>query len=114
MIAELSPKAKSPRLDSIIESSIKKRSLEFQRKLNIRKIVAAERRKLDKQWKKSENHSFLAPGSELVEAVFAHFGVSYSKPADTKLIATKLSAAQIPHEINALIKRIQSLPKSTC
>lgn len=113
LIAKLAPKARDPKLETILEKSIKARSAELLKNLNIRKVVAAERRKLAKEWKKPANHQLLAPGSEIVQAVFSEFGVTYSKPSDTKLIASKMSAAQIPHEINTLIKRIQALPNST-
>jgi hypothetical protein len=110
MVKKLAPKAHDPKLDLLLQRTLKTRSEQLQRDLNIRKVVATEQKKLQKEWKKPTNHLLLAPGSEIVEAVFSMLGLKYSKPADTKLIASKMTAAQIPHEINALIKRIHDLP----
>ncbi len=105
----LTKKADDKKLNKLLESNLKKNAAAQLRAVQITKVVSAERRKLNKEWKKTKNLLSIAPGSELVEAVYKKYGVEYSKPADTKNIAGKLRVEQIPAEIKELINRIKEL-----
>lgn len=77
--------------------------------LAVERIVAAEKAALQREWRKKENRLALAPGEELLSAVFHHFGSEYRKPNDTIRIAKAMTLEEIPEEVKNLIGRIVAM-----
>ena len=77
--------------------------------LDLDEIVNSQRSALDVEWRVVERRVEIAPGEELVSAVFRHFGSEYNKSKDTERIAEQMEAAEVPDEMRILIKRITSL-----
>ena len=77
--------------------------------LDCETIVNTERTQLASDWSNPKRRLELAPGSDLVEAVFAHFGATYRKPTDTERLARVMRREEIPAEIETLITRAASL-----
>lgn len=78
--------------------------------LDIPDIVAREREAVAAAWVDGEERLRLAPGEELVQAVFGSVGATYAKPKDTERIARELRTDEIPDEIKRVIERAISLP----
>jgi hypothetical protein len=57
----------------------------------------------------SDTAGLLAPGEEILTAVFAKFGTNYSKPRDTKRIAEEMRPDEIHEEIRTLIGKTLGL-----
>lgn len=84
---------------------------EFEKLFNasrLEEIVKQERKKLNQDWT-PETRLSLAPGEEVLNAVFREFGVTYSK-TEAPAIAATMEAGEIPQEVRNLIDRISRLP----
>lgn len=77
--------------------------------LNVDGIVAAEKAELDKAWSNPENRLQLAPGEEILEAVYIKLGSKYVKPEDTKCIAREMRPDEIHQEIIDVIRKAKDL-----
>jgi hypothetical protein len=72
--------------------------------------VGSEKQTLDKEWSDPDKRLRLAPGEEILRAVFSHVGSEYKKPGDTVRIAKEMSAEEIHSEVRVLIERVVALP----
>jgi len=106
IIERLTPLATESHLSSEIENQIDARIDMLRRGLNVKDIVQEERRLLDEQWKKIDQRRFIAPGEEIVEAVFHSVGGHYTKPKDTEVIARTMRAEELDPEIIEIISEI--------
>jgi len=106
MTSVLVPAAKETNLPDLIRQYIEERLQKRVRELDIDKVVIEERTKLDAQWKDAQSHVRLAPGEEILAAVFRRVGGEYAKPEDTERIAREMRANEISDEVKELIKRI--------
>jgi hypothetical protein len=77
--------------------------------LEIEKVVREEQEALDKEWSVSAQRVWIAPGEELLGAVFESFGTTSAKPKDAKRIAQAMRREEIDEEIAAIIKEAVSL-----
>lgn len=77
--------------------------------MDIDTTVRSEREALDKEWSDPEERLQLAPGEEMLEAVFNHFGSDYKKPGDTRRIAKQMQTDEISAEVRGLIREAVSL-----
>lgn len=78
-------------------------------KARIEEIVITLKKTLDDEWQDPDQREYLAPGAEILDAVFGHFGVRYRKPADTVRIAQHMSAGEIAPEIMQLLRKASGL-----
>ncbi len=60
---------------------------------------------MDSEWTDSEKRQQLAPGEEILGAVFHHFGSEYKKTRDAVRIARHMQDDDISREINGLLKK---------
>ena len=67
----------------------------------IRSQVVSE---VDIQWEREASN--LAPGSEILEKVFASYGVRYQSEQDGRRIASLIEKEKIPSEMRMLIRKI--------
>jgi hypothetical protein len=81
---------------------------------HIERLVFEQKEALDAEWVERDQRPFIAPGEEIVDAVFRNFGVRYKKPRDTVRIAEHMRATDgdIPTEIEDLIETAVSLPST--
>jgi ABC-type cobalamin/Fe3+-siderophores transport system ATPase subunit len=111
MVAELVPLAHQADLGHVIKSRVQSRLLERLDGAGIDTVVNDERRAVDVAWADAAQHLVLAPGEEILAAIFAFFGTTYHKPGDTKAIAQELRRCEIHEEIRVLIDRVVQLAR---
>jgi hypothetical protein len=109
LVGELLPSMGQPTFANILKDRLQACLLEHVDRLAIETVVECERETLHAEWADPERHLMLAPGEEIVAAVFAYFGTTYSKPRDTKAIAREIKAEEIHPEILGVIKRAVGL-----
>jgi predicted ATPase len=107
---EMAPSARRKDLPRLLRSKMTTRVKDYLGNVDLDALVAAEREALSREWSDSEKRLYLAPGEEILAAVFNHFGSEYKKPGDTVRIAREMSAVEIPDEIQALIDKVVALP----
>lgn len=105
----LASEAQEDDLAKIILQVVEQRLERHVGDLNIPKIVQAQKDVLDKEWVDIARRVQIAPGEEIVAAVFKHFGSEYRKPGDTGRIAKEMSQDEIPPEIKELICKAAAL-----
>lgn len=108
----LAAQAPDKELPQIITREIQQRLSGHLKGLDVTAIVNSQREALDKDWSNNAKLLELAPGEELLQAVFRRFGTEYKKPEDTVRIASKMTPDEIPEEIKQLIKKAVDLPAS--
>jgi len=108
-IPTLTPQATKPELSALILQEIKSRFESYISGKDIAAIVAAEKESLDNEWATSENRLHLAPGEEILTAVFSKLGSQYDKPKDTVRIAREMRPDEIEEEIKGLLKKVYTL-----
>lgn len=101
----IAAKAKSQELPDIIQQEIEQNFHQHLKHLNAHKVIQAQKDALDEEWANESKRLHLAPGEELLDAVFKRFGTNYKKSADTRRIAAKMTSDEIPQEIKDLIKK---------
>jgi predicted ATPase len=108
-VAGLSHKINFKNFPRIIRRDIESRVSEHIDALKINEIVDRVKFSLDIDWSDKSQHSWIAPGEEIVAAVFHHFGSEYKKPNDTLRIAREMRSDEIPEEITELLRRVVAL-----
>lgn len=112
-VDELAGKAREPDLASFILERLDRRAREHIDGLNVEVIVSAQKQKLDEAWADAVMRPRIAPGEEILCAVFQRFGAKYNKSKDTERIARAMHKDEISEEVKGLITRILALnPKS--
>ena len=76
----------------------------------IDEIVWRARQRLEQEWNQDGAPLGLAPGEEILDTVFQHFGLRYRK-SDAAKIAAAMTADQIDREIRNLIERAFDLSR---
>lgn len=76
---------------------------------NIESVITKQNEKLTEEWKDHTARLFLAPGEELIQAVFSAVGGRYKKDADTILFASLIQRTEIDPELRRIIETIHSL-----
>ncbi|MFN3653391.1 MAG: ATP-dependent nuclease [Armatimonadota bacterium] len=77
--------------------------------LRLEALVKDLQEELVDAWADPERRRELAPGEEVLQRVFQHFGSNYRKPKDTVHIAEHLGADDIAPELQELVRRIGAL-----
>jgi AAA15 family ATPase/GTPase len=108
-VTGLSHKINFKNFPRIIRRDIESRVSEHLDALKINEIVDRVKISLDIDWVDKSQRSWIAPGEEIVAAVFHHFGSEYKKPNDTLRIAREMRKDEIPDEISELIRRVVAL-----
>jgi predicted ATPase len=103
-IASLIHKVNYKNFPKIIRKEIESRVAQHLLSLNIDKVVDEENASLD--WSGPMQWLLVAPGEEVISAIFHEFGSEYSKPNDTIRIAREMTADEIAPEIQELVKRV--------
>ncbi len=76
---------------------------------HIKQVVEEQKEMLDTEWSNPEQRRNIAPGEEIIDAVFQRFGVRYKKPRDTVRIAEEMQPEEIAPEIHDLVRRAVGL-----
>ncbi len=108
-IPNLTPHATNPELSALVLQEIKSRFESYVAGIDIEAIVATEKEALDTAWTIPENRLHLAPGEEILTAVFSKLGSEYRKPKDTIRIAKEMRSEEIEEEIKSILKRVYKL-----
>ncbi len=109
MLGELVADARNPELPTILHGRLERRVGDHLASIDLAAIVAAQRAALDSQWANPQQRLTLAPGTEILEAVFRHFGAEYSKRKDAALIARAMREDEIDAEIREVIEKAIAL-----
>jgi AAA15 family ATPase/GTPase/uncharacterized protein YutE (UPF0331/DUF86 family) len=108
-VTDLSHKVNFKNFPRIIRRKIESHISEHLDDLNISEIVDRVKFSLGVDWADTSQRSWIAPGEEIVAAVFHHFGSEYKKPNDTIRIAREMRSDEIPDEIADLLRRVVAL-----
>jgi len=104
--SELSSKYEAENLAELIRKEVDNIVAEHLSNNDLTKIVQEEREKSLKDWSNIDLQLSIAPGEEILQEVFHHFGSSYSKTKDSIRVANEIEAEDLPEELNTLFKRI--------
>jgi predicted ATP-dependent endonuclease of OLD family len=108
-VAGLSRKVNYKNFPRIIRREIESRISQHLDDIKIGEIVDRVKFNLDVDWANASQRSWIAPGEEIVAAVFHHFGSEYKKPNDTIRIAREMISDEIPREIAELLRKVVAL-----
>ncbi len=100
----LASHAQSPDLAKRLMEAMTSRVEQHFDSLHVDEIVLAERAALSEEWSDPERRLQIAPGEEVVQAVYRHFGGEYVKPSDTVGIAREMQADELSPEIIEIIR----------
>lgn len=106
---ELVQYADDPNLAKRIKQVIERILNDLNSKLDLTSLVEKHRKQLDADWLDQKKQLELAPGEEILKAVFDDFGLVYDKVKDGVRIAKAMKDNEIPEEIKEVIKRAVSL-----
>ena len=109
----LASEANNPGLPQLLQQEIEQRFTRHVSALDVNRIVQTQKEALDKEWSEETRRLEVAPGEEILNAVFHYFGTKYKKPEDTVRIAKEMRADEIPNEIKQLIKKAIALTDRT-
>jgi hypothetical protein len=82
-LSALLPKVNDADFVSHLRDIIESRISHHLDELKLDELVRIEIGTLNDEWAETERHLHLAPGEEIISAVFHHFGAEYKKPKDT-------------------------------
>jgi hypothetical protein len=108
-VKNLTPLVGAPDFENELAKTIKSRVLPQISKKTIVSIAKSERRKLNLEWKNIPRRREIAPGADILEYVFKHFGARFDKKRDGTRLATAMRVEDIPDEIRILLERINNL-----
>lgn len=109
LVGQFAPQAHDPELPTLVKDAIKTRTDTVISELDLDSLVQEEQQALDAEWKDSDRRLSLAPGAEVLEHVFQHFGGEFNKRKDAPRIAAEMLGDEIAPEITALINRVAEL-----
>lgn len=105
MVNSLAPMARRRDLPGRLRGRMRAHLEEHLANVDVDQLVRSERETLDSEWSDSEKRQQLAPGEEILGAVYHHFGSEYKKTRDAVRIAQHMQAKDISREINGLLER---------
>lgn len=108
-IPALLPYAGSADLAAMLREDIEGRIGKHLDALEIAEVVRRANERLACEWADTERRPEIAPGEEIVAAVFRRYGSNYNKRSDTALIAGQMRVDEVDLEIEGLIRRIVGL-----
>lgn len=103
-LSDLVPHVNSADLPDRILEGVEQVVKDHVRSVNIPALVASLKTTLDAEWADRGRHAVIAPGEDILAAVFEYFGTKYTKPADTVRLAAEMRAEEIDAEIAEVIK----------
>jgi hypothetical protein len=110
--ATLVSEARNNRLAKLIVDQVEASLAEKLRHTDIDAIVQTERVQLDAAWTEDAGRLSMAPGDEIICAVFEKFGGEYKKPVDTGVVAAEMTKEEIAPEITGVLRAAIDLPLS--
>jgi hypothetical protein len=108
-VLALAGSASADDLATLIRERIKTRVGSAVDALQIDKIVADQQIELAREWSDKQRRREIAPGAEIVDAVFRHVGGHYAKPQDTERIAQALKSDEVVPDLRSLLDAAASL-----
>jgi hypothetical protein len=109
MVTELIPHASEENLPILLRKKIEARVSEHISNWDLKRIVEEQRAKLNAEWADPRRRLLLAPGEEIIDAVFHNYGAEYKKPNDTHRIADEMTEDEIADEIKELLAKVVAL-----
>lgn len=106
----LAPRARHADLPKRLRSAIRSRLKDHLAAVDVDRLVLLERETLDNEWSDAGTRRDIAPGEEILAAVFKHFGSEFNKTKDAPRIARHMRADEIVPEIKDLLAKAVSLP----
>jgi hypothetical protein len=107
-IEGLTPFASDPDLSERLAATISARASSLL-PVDLASIVAREQARLDAPWKRAAARRHLAPGTEVLMAVYRKHGLEFHKPSDSIRIAREIPTPQIPKELSRILKKAAQL-----
>lgn len=108
-LGELTSQVASPSFLTQVGKVITDRVDSVVSKIDLDALIQRERETLDAAWSDPDQQLCLAPGAEILEHVFRHFGARFDKRNDSPRIAAEMSKEEIDPEIDGLIERVTEL-----
>lgn len=109
MVDRFATQVHEPELPALVRKAVETRADTVISGLDLESLVQAERAALDADWNDTDSRLSLAPGAEILERVFLHFGGDFNKRNDGPRIAEEMHADEIEPEIIGLIERVVKL-----
>jgi len=100
---------KKPNLPQLVREAVQSQFTQHLASLDIERIILTEQQELDTAWSDQEKRLLLAPGEEILAAVYTALGFQYNKRADTPSIAREMKADEIDQEIIGVIEKARAL-----
>lgn len=72
-------------------------------------LVAAHKKRLNAEWRRRSTRAELAPGQEILEAVYTSVGSSFRKTIDGPSLARHMQAEDVPAEMLAILNDIATM-----
>ncbi|PYT90141.1 MAG: hypothetical protein DMG36_20970 [Acidobacteria bacterium] len=100
---KLIPQAPAPSLAKLVKEQIEESFSTYAENLKLDQVVSKEQKTLQKEWKDGRRRMELAPGEEVLTALFERYGLKYNKQTDTVRIARAMREDEIPKEIKEIV-----------
>jgi hypothetical protein len=110
-VDELIPYADQEDFPNRLRSYVDQRLQMAVRGIDFAELVQKHRTQLELEWAVVDRRKNIAPGEEILQSVFSHFGAIYKKPKDTRLMAELMKSEEIDAEIKEVIERAVALVK---
>ena len=107
--SSLLPHARKPDLSKLVLETVQSQFTQHIAGLDIESIVSTERQELDAAWADPEKRVQLAPGEEILAAIFKELELEYKKRTDTPRIAREMQTDEIHQEIIEIINKARAL-----
>ncbi len=108
-LSKLLPHAKEPDLGTLIMEEINAEFGQHISGLDIEAVVTKQRQELDALWSDPPNRLQLAPGEEILQAVYKTAGSGYKKTEDAARITREMRPEDISQEIKEVIGQAYNL-----
>jgi hypothetical protein len=105
-VARLAVEADNPDLPALVEKAVKTGFADHLAGLDVQNLVVVQKERLRKEWVKPEDRLKLAPGEEVLGAVFKRYGGKFNKRRDGPEMAKLMTAAEVPAEIKDVIEAL--------
>jgi putative ATP-dependent endonuclease of the OLD family len=106
VLNEFTALVQKPELGKRLREAIFKRMNSTLADIDIEGVVDKERRELEAAWANADKRLVMAPGAEVLGAVFQQFGGTYDKRKDGPRIAEQLSADEVADELRGLLDSV--------
>ncbi len=109
IVVSLAAKADSADLHDTLRQVLKGRVDTHLSRVDLEALVREQREALQKEWSEPEKRKELAPGADVLETVFGHFGSRFSKSKDAPRVAECMTLEEISGEITNLLHKVAQL-----